>query len=66
LPVELPEGLVDPSVFAENRAGAGKTEVAKALAESAALGAIEIEEGAVEVEKDGAGARQGGVTSPGR
>ena len=65
LPVELPERLVDASVLGENRPGARKAQVLEALAQSASLSTVEIQEGAVEVEKDGAGA-QGGLISLGR
>jgi hypothetical protein len=58
LPVELPERLVDASVFGENRRGTRKAQVLEALAQSASLGTVEVQEGAVEVEKDGAGAKQ--------
>ena len=46
----------------------GKAEASQALAERGPLGTVEIQEGPVEVEKDGAEAKQGrgGVTSPGR
>jgi len=59
LSVELPEPFVDPSILGENRRGAGQTQVLEALAQSPSLGTVEIQEGTVEVEEDGAGAKQG-------
>jgi hypothetical protein len=59
LSVELPERFVDAPVLGENRRGTGEAEVEEALAQSASLGTIEIQEGPVEVENDGAGAKQG-------
>jgi hypothetical protein len=58
-PVQIPERLVDPSVLGENGPGTGKAQVLEALSESASLVSVEIQKGAVEVENDGAGAKQG-------
>jgi hypothetical protein len=66
LPIELPEGFIDASVFREDRPGGGQPQGSEALTQCAALGTVEVEEGPVEVEENGAGAKQGGVTSLGR
>jgi len=53
-----PEVVVDPLVGGDRRGGAGKAEGEEGLAEGGALGPVEVEEGVVDVEEDGAEAVQ--------
>jgi hypothetical protein len=51
--------VVDPQVGGERRARAGEPDGAQGLAQGGALGPVEVEQSAVDVEDDGAEAGQG-------
>jgi len=51
--------VVDALVRRERRAGAGQAERLEGLAQGRALGLVEVEQRAVDVEEDGAEAGQG-------
>ena len=62
-PVLVPEGVVDPTVGEEGRARAGESEVGESGAEGRPLGPVEVEQGVVDVEENGAESGQAGVVS---
>jgi len=59
-PVPVPEGVVDPPVGDESGARAGKSEVGEGGAKGRPLGPVEVEQGMVDVEENGAESGQAG------
>jgi hypothetical protein len=57
--VGRPEGVVDAAVGRERRGRAAEPELAERAGERGALGRVEVEQRAVDVEQDGAEAGQG-------
>jgi len=64
-PVLVPEGVVDTPVGGESGARAGKSEVGEGGAEGRPLGPVEVEQGVVDVEEDGAESGQAGFPGGG-
>ncbi len=60
LPVPVPEGVVDPPVGGESGARAGESEGGEGGAEGRRLGPVEVEQGVVDVEENGAESGQAG------
>jgi hypothetical protein len=59
-PVAFPERLVDPAIRAENGERPRQPRCVQRLAQGGFLGTVEVEEGLVGVEENGAKPRQGG------
>ena len=60
-PVLLPEDVVDPPVGGEGPGRAREAEAGEGGAEGRALGPVEVEQGMVDVEEDGAETAQAGL-----
>ena len=61
-PVLVPEGVVDAPVCDESGAREGKSEVGEGGAEGRPLGPVEVEQGVIDVEEDGADSDQAGFS----
>ena len=64
-PVLVPEGVVDPSIGGESGARTGEPEVGEGGAEGRPLGPVEVEQGVVDVEENGAKSGQAGFRGRG-
>ena len=60
-PVQVPEGIVDLPVGDESRARTGEPEIGESGAKGRPLGPVEVEQGVVDVEENGAESGQAGI-----